>query len=221
MRSGLTRGLENELWSLPHTSQLMSLLRSSTIGNPNLNLNSSPVLNLNSSRDKEDKPLLGVHTSMSHNAHSINLDPSNQLGLGSSPWRNGSHYSMQPRLEQPQHNDNTFLSDKPNSEMQDLFQKLKSSANYHNEQLQTVMSDVARFDSSYATSSVMNAANSMATSILTPTMEPIPLFVGELGCWNPALAAWPDLPTRYDTMGPKMDLTALQARLGKQRERRL
>ncbi|WOK91663.1 dof zinc finger protein DOF1.4-like [Canna indica] len=207
LRSGLSGALESDLssspllWASPHTSHLMSLLRSTAVQNPN------PNLNLGSARIKDDRAMLGsnmvAETGGTLNAHTLSLDPLGQLGLGASLWKNNSNNSnnysyqqLQPqsRLTQPQQNGNIVLGDIPSSEIQDLYQKFKSSANYYNEQLQTVISNGnGSFDSSCSLANSM-MSTSIATATTTPALEPIPLSAGEFGYWNPGLT-WSDLPT--------------------------
>ncbi|CAL9086632.1 unnamed protein product [Musa acuminata var. zebrina] len=208
LRSGLVGGLENELsstlWPSPHPSHLISLLRSSSVQNPNSILHSTPSLHLNSAIIDEDKTLLGSHTVAdpggTPNSHSPSLEALSQLALGASPWTNSNNYSSSYRhhhhhhqQSQPQ-NDDMLLGVTPSSEIQDLYQKFKSSANYHNEQLQTVMSNVGSFGSSCSpTASLMTMAGTL-TNATAPIMDHIPLSAGEFGNWNPGLA-WSDLPT--------------------------
>ncbi|XP_065019777.1 dof zinc finger protein DOF3.7-like [Musa acuminata AAA Group] len=201
LRSALTAGLETELsrssilWASPHTSHLMDLLRSATtIQNPNPSVNSTPNLNLNSGRFKEDRQLLGAHTVAETggtlNAHAPSLDSlQGQLGLGASLWRNSNSYSQQ------QQNNNIVLGDMPISEIQDMYRRFKSSSNYYNEQLETAMNSVGSFDSSCSSVTSMMTSAGMVTTSTTPSMmDPIPHPVGEFGYWNQALA-WSDLPT--------------------------
>ncbi|THU46803.1 hypothetical protein C4D60_Mb09t08730 [Musa balbisiana] len=208
LRSGLVGGLENELsstlWPSPHPSHLISLLRSSSVQNPNTILHSTPSLHLNPAIIDEDKTLLGSHTVADPggtlNSHSRSLEALSQLALGASPWRNSNNYSSSyhhhhhhHQQSQPQ-NDHMLLGVTPRSEIQDLYQKFKSSANYHNEQLQTVMSNVGSFGSSCSpTASLMTMAGTL-TNATAPIMDHIPLSAGEFGNWNPGLA-WSDLPT--------------------------
>ncbi|CAL9761064.1 unnamed protein product [Musa acuminata subsp. burmannicoides] len=218
LRSGLASGLENELssspilWPSPHTSHLLSLLRSSCAQNPNPILSSATSLNLGSARIKEDRTMLGSHMVAEaggtlNTAHSLSLDPLGQLGLSASLWRNNDYsYQQQQQQQQPQpqpqprltqpppQNNNTLLGDIPSSEIQELYQKFKSSANYYNEQLQTVINNVGSFDSSCSSATSMMTTAGVVTTAATPILEPIPHSVGEFGYWNPTLA-WSDLPT--------------------------
>ncbi|XP_042445025.1 dof zinc finger protein DOF3.7-like isoform X2 [Zingiber officinale] len=161
LRSGLggAGGLESDLsaagpllWASPHTSHLMSLLRSGAgmqISGTHCGLNlGSPA-----ARPKEDRSLLCSNTAADLNAHALSLDPLNQLGLGASLWKNHHHHSInnnyyhQPQSRQlPQQNGNHLqaISDMPSSEIQDLYQKFKSSTNYYNEPLQTVIGNQGR-----------------------------------------------------------------------------
>ncbi|XP_074555923.1 uncharacterized protein LOC141811769 [Curcuma longa] len=223
LRSGLggAGGLESDLsaasqflWASPHTSHLMSLLRSGA------SMQSSGThcgLNLGSpaARVKEDRSLLCSNTAADLNAHALSLDPLSQLGLGASLWKNHHHhnnnnnYYHQPQSRQlPQQNGNNLqaISDMPSSEIQDLYQKFKSSANYYNEPLQTVIGNVnggfehSSCNGSTASSSMLsNSAIAAAASATATILEPIPQLsaAGEFGYWNnnPALAAWSDLPT--------------------------
>ncbi|URE23240.1 zinc finger protein [Musa troglodytarum] len=197
LRSDLVGGLENELsstlWPSPHPSHLISLLRSSSLQNPNTILHSTPSLHLNSARIDEEKTLLGSHMVAdpggTPNSHSPSLEALSQLALGASPWRNSNKHSSSShhhhhQQSQPQ-NDDMLLGVTPSSEIQDLFQKFKSSANYHNEQLQTVMSNVGPFGSSCSsTASLMTMAGTL-TNATAPIMDHIPLSAGEFGNWNP------------------------------------
>ncbi|XP_065027238.1 dof zinc finger protein 2 isoform X3 [Musa acuminata AAA Group] len=192
LRSNLTSGLDNELPSgpilcaPPHTSHLMTLFRSTTVQNPNPNLNSAT-----------HRALFGATTVAEQegtlHAHSLSLDPLSHLGLCASLCRNNNSYSyqqqpQQQQQQQPQQNNN-------NTDIQDLCHRLKSSSSCYNDQLQTVANDVGSFDpSSCSTAASVITAASMATSSPTPIMEHIRHSLGEFGHWNQALA-WPDLPT--------------------------
>ncbi|XP_042443013.1 dof zinc finger protein DOF1.4-like [Zingiber officinale] len=224
LRSGLggAGGLESDLsaagpllWASPHTSHLMSLLRSGAgmqISGTHCGLNlGSPA-----ARPKEDRSLLCSNTAADLNAHALSLDPLNQLGLGASLWKNHHHhnsinhnYYHQPQSRQlPQQNGNHLqaISDMPSSEIQDLYQKFKSSTNYYNEPLQTVIGNAnAGFEHSSCNGSTApssmfsNSAIAAAASATATILEPIPQLsaAAEFGYWNnnPALAAWSDLPT--------------------------
>ncbi|RWW33602.1 hypothetical protein GW17_00001689 [Ensete ventricosum] len=205
LRSGLVGGLENELsstlWPSPHASHLISLLRSSSVQNPNTILQSTPTLHLNSARFDEDKTLLGSHMVAdpggTPNSHSPSLEALSQLALGASPWRNSNNYSSSyhhhHQQSQPQNGD-MLLGVTPTSEIQDLYQRFKSSANYHNEQLQTVMNNIGTFGSSCSSTASLTTMAGTLTNATAPIMDPIPFSVGEFGNWNPGFA-WSDLPT--------------------------
>ncbi|XP_008792599.1 dof zinc finger protein DOF2.2-like [Phoenix dactylifera] len=208
-RSGISGGLEHELpssplfWASPHTSHLMALLRATTVHNPNPNPHSSSTLS--SVRNKEDGAMMGTHMAADTVGHALNsqglsLDPLGQLPVApcGSLWRNGNQYAyqQQPQTQPLQQHSNMLLGEVPSSGIQELYQRFKSSANYCNDQLQAVMSNVGCLDSSCssATTAMTTATTTVGTGTATSIMEPIPLSGGEFTYWNPALT-WSDLPT--------------------------
>ncbi|XP_038971670.1 dof zinc finger protein 2-like [Phoenix dactylifera] len=196
-RSGIGGGLEHELpsspilWASPHTSHLVSLLRATSYQNPNPSTHSRTTLN--SVRNEEDGAMIGTRMEADKvgvlHSPGLTLDPLGQLPitLSGALWRNGNQYAyqQQPQPQQTQQHGNMLLGEAPSSGIQELYQRIKSSANYCNDQLQAVMSNMGCLDSSTS-----SAGTSAATSIL----EPIPLSGGEFNYWNPALN-WSDLPT--------------------------
>ncbi|KAG6469361.1 dof zinc finger protein DOF2.1-like [Zingiber officinale] len=168
------------LWASPHTSHLMSLLRSGAGVQ-------SPATHCGPVRVKED------HL----NAHALSLDPLSQLGLGASLWKN---YSYQQGLTQQNGNNLKIACEMPSSEIQDLYQKFKSSSNYHNDPLQSTLVGNANNGSSASCSMLSNSGIAAPPSATTTAiLDPIPQLstAAEFGYWNisPSLAAWSDLPT--------------------------
>ncbi|XP_010941851.1 uncharacterized protein [Elaeis guineensis] len=205
-RSGIGGGLEHELpsgpilWASPHTSHLMALLRATSVQNPNPNTHSSPTLN--SVRIKEDGAMIGTCLAADKvsilQSQGLSLDPLGQLPISSNGalWRNSNQYAyqQQPQPQQMQQHSSMFLGEMPSSGIQELYQRIKSSANYCNDQLQAVMSNVGCLDST-SSSATTTMTTTMGTSTATSILEPIPLSAGgEFNYWNPALN-WSDLPT--------------------------
>ncbi|KAG1347938.1 dof zinc finger protein DOF3.4-like [Cocos nucifera] len=209
-RSGIIGGLEHDLpssplfWASPHTSHLMALLRATTVQNPNPNPNPPSSSTLNSVRIKEDGALIGTHTAADTvgalHSQGLSLDPLGQLPVApcGSSWRNSNQYAyqQQPQTQQLQQHTNMLLGEVPSSGIQELYQRFKSSANYCNDQLQAVMSNVGCLDSSTssATTAMTTTSSTVGTSTAASILEPIPLSGGEFTYWNPALN-WSDLPT--------------------------
>ncbi|XVE82734.1 hypothetical protein DITRI_Ditri16bG0029800 [Diplodiscus trichospermus] len=184
-RSGLGNGFDHELesspilWaSVPQSSPLLALLR--TTQNPNPNTLSNPV------GIKEEVSLLGSHlmnepaaATGALNARTLGWDPLSQvpsLGLCSSFWKNNQH-----QAQHQQQNYNGFLvGEVQNTGIQELYQRLKSSSSYYSDSSAVVLSNVA------------SSSSSSSSSI----MESVPVAAGELGYWNPAFSSsWSDLPT--------------------------
>lgn len=208
---GIGGGLEHELpsspilWASPHTSHLMALLRATSVQNPNPNTHSSPILN--SVRIKEDGAMISLHTDQANkvgalHSQGLGLDSLGQLPIapcGTLQWRNGNQYAYQqqpqpqPQSQQLQQHSNMLLGEVPSSGIQELYQRFKSSANYCNDQLQAVMSNVGCLDSSSSPATTA-MTTTMGTSAATSILDPIPISGGEFNYWNPALN-WSDLPT--------------------------
>ncbi|KAL5557130.1 hypothetical protein UlMin_039366 [Ulmus minor] len=166
-RSGFGGGFDHHeinsspiLWGSPQNSHLLALLRSAQNPNPNPN----PI-----------------------GSHTLGLDPVGQvpsLNLCSSFWRNNNNNNQN---QNPQFQQNGFvLGEAQNSNgIQELYQRLRSSANYYNDNSSVVLSHHLASSSSPSstTSSILESA-------------PVAAGGGELGfSWNPALSAWSDLPT--------------------------
>ncbi|KAH7520122.1 hypothetical protein FEM48_Zijuj08G0110500 [Ziziphus jujuba var. spinosa] len=175
------------LWGSPQNSHLLTLLRSTQNPNPSSLCNSMAV--------KEESGMIGSHMmteqavvasgSMNGRSCSLGLDPVlgqvPSLGLCSSFWR--SNQNHQP----PTHQQNGFVVGEVQSNgIQELYQRLRSSANYYGDHSAVVLTNVGSSSSSSSSSS----ASTMTTSIL----ESAPVSGGELGYWNPAFS-WSDLPT--------------------------
>ncbi|XP_021274119.1 dof zinc finger protein DOF5.1-like [Herrania umbratica] len=181
-RSGLGNGFDHELqsspilWASPQSSHLLALLR--TTQNPNPNTLSNPV------SIKEEVSLLGSHmmnepaavSTGALNARTLGLDPLSQvpsLGLCSPFWKNSQH-----QAQQHQQNNGFLPGEVQSTGIQELYQRLKSSASYYSDSSAVVLSNVA---SSSSSSSILESA---------------PVAGGELGYWNPVFSSsWSDLPT--------------------------
>ncbi|XAR73949.1 hypothetical protein NMG60_11008090 [Bertholletia excelsa] len=168
------------MWAPPQNSHLLALLRTN-YANPNTNLSSNPNPNPNfiskSGAVKEESVLIGSSeaaiatgglTARSEGVDQLNL-PVASMGLGSPFWRS---------------NQNGFLiGEVQNTGIQELYQRLRSSANYYPDHHSPVfLGNVAPNSSSSSPSST------------TTILESAPVPASELGYWNPALS-WSDLPT--------------------------
>ncbi|XP_043713100.1 dof zinc finger protein 2-like isoform X2 [Telopea speciosissima] len=154
------------LWASPQNSQLLALLRASQNGNPNPN----PMFTV-----KDEGASMGSTGAL--NARTLNLDPLTQIpmGLCSSFWRNNQHHQPQQQQQQQQQH-GLLLGEVQNSGIQDLYQRLRSSANYYTDH-----------------QSLTNVASTSTSSMLEPSA---PVSGGELGYWSPSFS-WSDLPTTH------------------------
>ncbi|XP_068655181.1 dof zinc finger protein DOF2.4-like [Aristolochia californica] len=187
-KTGLGGGFDHELpsspilWPAPHNSQLLALLRAAQNPNPNPILNSVAI--------KEEVGLVGSHLASDStiemsalNARALSLDPMSlapqvPIGLCSSFWRSNQHqqqHQQQQQLQQHPLQHSLVLGEAPNSGIQDLYQRLRSSANYYTDNSPAAFS---------------NAASSSTSSI----METAPITTGELGYWSSPFS-WSDLST--------------------------
>ncbi|EOX91307.1 hypothetical protein QUC31_003046 [Theobroma cacao] len=182
-RSGLGNGFDHEiqsspiLWASPQSSHFLALLRTTQNPNPSTLSNSVSI--------KEEVSLLGSHmmnepaavSTGALNARTLGLDPLSQvpsLGLCSPFWKNNQH-----QAQQHQQNNGFLLGEVQNTGIQELYQRLKSSASYYSDSSAVVLSNVA-------------SSSSSSSSIL----ESAPVAGGELGYWNPVFSSsWSDLPT--------------------------
>ncbi|XP_007047150.2 PREDICTED: dof zinc finger protein DOF5.7 [Theobroma cacao] len=182
-RSGLGNGFDHEiqsspiLWASPQSSHFLALLRTTQNPNPSTLSNSVSI--------KEEVSLLGSHmmnepaavSTGALNARTLGLDPLSQvpsLGLCSPFWKNNQH-----QAQQHQQNNGFLVGEVQNTGIQELYQRLKSSASYYSDSSAVVLSNVA-------------SSSSSSSSIL----ESAPVAGGELGYWNPVFSSsWSDLPT--------------------------
>ncbi|XXG49200.1 hypothetical protein AAC387_Pa02g3448 [Persea americana] len=167
------------LWAPHQNSQLLALLRATQ--NPNPNPNSLMI--------KEEKVMIGSHMAPESavvtgalNARNLGIDPLTQvpIGLSSSFWRNNHQQQQQQQQHQqllqnqPQQH-SLLMGEVPNTGFQDLYHRLRSTANYYDH------SPVA-----------LNGATTSSTSSI---LEPSPVVGGgQLGYWNSPFP-WSDLPT--------------------------
>lgn len=192
-RSGFSGGFDQELqaspilWGSPQNSHLLALLRASH-QNPNPNLACNPV----NVKEEGGMNMIGSHMmtepAMS-TARTLGLDPGCQapsLGLCSSFWKNNNQ-NQQPSHHQQQNGFTVGQEVQSNIGIQELFQRLRSSAttsgsyNYsdHHHPAAAVLNNVV---SSSSTSSILDSALAVGG--------------GEMGYWNPSFTAWSsDLPT--------------------------
>ncbi|KAJ0963409.1 hypothetical protein J5N97_028531 [Dioscorea zingiberensis] len=136
------------VWHPPHSSQLLTLLRASSIQNPNPNPNPSQSLH----------SIIG---------YQMATDPMVTL--------NTQSLSLEYPIGQPQHG--LLLADNQIPGIQELYQKLRSSAFHYNDELQGIISSV---DS--------NAGASMSSTMAAATVngELLPISSGDqFGYWNP------------------------------------
>ncbi|GMI94077.1 hypothetical protein HRI_003077000 [Hibiscus trionum] len=150
------------LWTTtsPQSSHLLSLLRATQ--NPNPNALSNPagikeVSLLGSQVMNEPTPVAAGAL----NPRTLGLDLVNPF------WKNN----------QQQQNNNGFLAGEvQNPDIQELYQRLKSS------------SPPSYYSNTYVASSSLSSPS--------PVLESAPIAGGELGYWNPAFSSsWSDLPT--------------------------
>ncbi|XP_058069286.1 dof zinc finger protein DOF2.4-like [Magnolia sinica] len=166
------------LWPPPsHNSHLLALLRATQ--NPNPNPNPGMV--------KEERVMIGSHMGGSEstlmtsalNARNLSLDPMTQvpISLSSSFWRNNQQHQHQQQQQLQHHpqQHSMLLGELPNTGVQDLYQRFRSTSNYYNDHPQSVLS---------------NASSSSTSSIL----EPASIAGGQLGYWKSPFS-WSDLPT--------------------------
>ncbi|XP_077233546.1 uncharacterized protein LOC143875842 [Tasmannia lanceolata] len=176
-KSNSANGFDHELpsnpilWASQQNSQLLALLRATQ--NPNPNPNSVMI--------KDEGVMIGSHMGSESaivtgalNGRTLSLDPLSLApinALSNSFWRNSQQQPQNQLHQHPQQN-NILLGQVPNSGIQDLYQRFKSSANYYTDHSQAAFSNAA-----------------------TPSiLEPAPITGGELGYWNNPFS-WSDLST--------------------------
>ncbi|KAI3872120.1 hypothetical protein MKX03_033181 [Papaver bracteatum] len=169
----------------PQSSQLLALLRANT-PNPNPNTNPNSI--------KEEGNMIGSHmmsdsavTSMgSLNGRSLSLDPmanSAPYSLCSSFWRN-SNQQQTPQQQQQQQQQGFLVGEVQNTGIQELYQRLRSSANY--------------YSSDNSSASVLNSAAATASTNSSSMFEPAATVTagGELSySWNNPSFNWSNLST--------------------------
>ncbi|OVA10510.1 zinc finger protein [Macleaya cordata] len=165
------------LWPSPQNShQLLALLRASSSQNPNPNCVSV----------KNEGVMIGSHmgsepavVTSALNARNLNIDhPVGQVPIGlcsNSFWRNNN-----------QQNNNLLHGEVQNSStgIQELYQRLRSSANYYSS------TDIHHTQAGHHV--LNNAASTSSTSL--SILDSAPVAGGEMGYWNPQFS-WSDLST--------------------------
>ncbi|RZC55668.1 hypothetical protein C5167_014524 [Papaver somniferum] len=165
----------------PQSSQLLALLKANT-PNPNPNRNPNSI--------KEEGNMIGSHmmsdssvTSMgSLNGRSLSLDPmanNAPFSLCSSFWRNNSQQQAQQQQQQ-----GFLVGEVQNTGIQELYQRLRSSANY--------------YSSDNSSASVLNSVATTASTNSSSMFEPAATVIagGELSySWNNPSFNWSNLST--------------------------
>ncbi|MCL7023086.1 hypothetical protein MKW94_029278 [Papaver nudicaule] len=169
----------------PQSSQLLALLRANT-PNPNQNRNPTSI--------KEEGNMMGSHmmtdsavSSMGAlNGRSLSLDPMGNstapFSLCSSFWRNNNQ--QQTPQQQQQQQQGFLVGEVQNTGIQELYQRLRSSANY--------------YSSDNSSASVLNSVAATAPTNASSMFEPAATVIagGELGYnWNNPSFNWSNLST--------------------------
>ncbi|OVA07262.1 zinc finger protein [Macleaya cordata] len=165
------------LWpTQPQSSQLLALLRATQNPNPNPN----PI--------KEEGNMIGSHmisdssvATGALNARSLSIDSTTThvpFSLCSSFWRNNQHQTPQQQHHHQQQQ-GFLVSEVQNTGIQELYQRLRSSANYYSDHSASVLSN------NVATTSTNSS------SIYEPAAT---VAGGEMGYWNPSFS-WSNLST--------------------------
>ncbi|XP_057420836.1 dof zinc finger protein DOF5.7-like [Lotus japonicus] len=180
------------LWGSPQNSHLLALLRASQAQNQNQSPNPNPIAvkeegNNNFMGHLVTDPLVSngllnhQYRSLGYDAHASVAGHAPTLGLCSSFFRT----NIQDQAQQQQHNGGFVLGlHNHNSGIQELYQKLRSSAsanNYCGDASPVFLGNVAASSYSSSMSNILEP-NSVAGG-------------GELGYWNPPTLSWSDLPT--------------------------
>lgn len=189
---GLANGFDHDqlpstpfLWTAsPHNSHLLALLRQPQ------NPNTTTLLSNQVSSVKEEVGFIGSHSPMIStepaaavlSSRALGVDPLSQvpsLGLSSSLWKNPSQNQTQQ---------NGFLSgeEQTSSGIQELYQRLRSSAStYYNDNSAAVH-----------LSNMACSSSSTSSSSSSYTLESAPMAPTELGyTWNNPAFSWADLST--------------------------
>jgi hypothetical protein len=151
------------MWGPPQNSHILALLRAANHQNPNPNMLSNP-------NPKEEVNSFGIHHHMINDHHRA-VSELDSLSHSQVPFWKSQQQNGFMASENPHQNNNNGL--------QDLYQRLRSTANY------------------YDPPSINGNNNSMLSSSSSMLDSSAPVAGGELGYWNnSAFSSWStDLPT--------------------------